>query len=273
MTIRKDDRRGALLPRSAPRQFHLLAKPTGAVCNPGLHVLLLPVQGTALPRQPVPDGRGSARGLPAAANRGARRRARGGGGLAGWRADHDGPGLLPPLDRTGRTAPAARPRITHTIQTNGTLLDDSWAAFFRQHGFLVGLSIDGPRELHDAYRVDKGGKGSFDRVMRGLAASRWPTGTGPRPDCASTPRPAGSRWPWNTPETCTPAITSSSPPTGWATSARTCWTWWPRRGSRRSAGPSGTRCPATAWTATCGSPATAAAPKTGSPPPWTANPA
>ena len=60
----------------------------------------------------------------------------------------------------------------YTIQTNGTLLDEEWASFFRQHGFLVGISIDGPRELHDAYRVNKGGKGSFDQVMRGLEQLR-----------------------------------------------------------------------------------------------------
>lgn len=59
-------------------------------------------------------------------------------------------------------------RIRNVIQTNGTLLDDDWCAFLREHGFLVGLSIDGPRRLHDRYRVDKGGKGSFDRVVRGL---------------------------------------------------------------------------------------------------------
>ena len=57
----------------------------------------------------------------------------------------------------------------HTIRTNGTLLDDAWAAFFAEHGFLVGLSIDGPPEVHDTYRVDKGGRGSFARVMRRLA--------------------------------------------------------------------------------------------------------
>jgi uncharacterized protein len=56
----------------------------------------------------------------------------------------------------------------HTIQTNGTLLDDEWCAFLAEHGFLVGISIDGPRHLHDAYRVDKRGDGSFDKVMRGL---------------------------------------------------------------------------------------------------------
>jgi hypothetical protein len=48
---------GALLPRAAPRQFHLLAKPTGAVCNLDYTYLLLPVQGNAVPGQPVPDGR------------------------------------------------------------------------------------------------------------------------------------------------------------------------------------------------------------------------
>ena len=53
------------------------------------------------------------------------------------------------------------------MQTNGTLLNDEWCAFFKQHNFLVGLSVDGPKEMHDAYRVNKGGAGSFDQVMRG----------------------------------------------------------------------------------------------------------
>src|SRR5580765_2170229 len=46
-------------------------------------------------------------------------------------------------------------RIENDLQTNGTLLNDDWGAFLKQHGFLVGLSIDGPRELHDANRVNK----------------------------------------------------------------------------------------------------------------------
>ena len=58
-------------------------------------------------------------------------------------------------------------RISYTIQTNGTKIDGDWAGFFKEHDFLVGLSVDGPRELHDRYRVDKRGLGSFDRVMAG----------------------------------------------------------------------------------------------------------
>jgi uncharacterized protein len=63
----------------------------------------------------------------------------------------------------------ARPgmRIENTLQTNGTLIDKDWARFFEQHNFLVGLSLDGPRELHNAYRVNKGGAGSFDEALRG----------------------------------------------------------------------------------------------------------
>jgi len=59
-------------------------------------------------------------------------------------------------------------RINNAIQTNGVLLDDAWCEFLAGHEFLVGISIDGPRELHDVCRVDKTGKPTFDRVMRGL---------------------------------------------------------------------------------------------------------
>ena len=58
--------------------------------------------------------------------------------------------------------------ITNAFQTNGILLDDEWGEFLSEHGFLVGLSVDGPREMHDRYRVDKGGSPTFDRVMAGL---------------------------------------------------------------------------------------------------------
>jgi len=57
--------------------------------------------------------------------------------------------------------------VEHTFQTNGILLDDEWCAFFKEYNFLVGLSVDGPRELHDTYRVDRTKQGTFDKVMQG----------------------------------------------------------------------------------------------------------
>lgn len=55
--------------------------------------------------------------------------------------------------------------IQHSMQTNGVLLDDAWCHFFRRQNFLIGLSLDGPADLHNAYRVDKGGNPTFNKVM------------------------------------------------------------------------------------------------------------
>ncbi|KAA1000599.1 anaerobic sulfatase maturase [Paraburkholderia panacisoli] len=61
----------------------------------------------------------------------------------------------------------ARPnqRVANDLQTNGIALDDEWVRFVKKHGFHVGLSIDGPRELHDIYRKTRNGKPTFDHVM------------------------------------------------------------------------------------------------------------
>lgn len=59
-------------------------------------------------------------------------------------------------------------KITNAFQTNGVLLDEDWASFFRDNDFLVGVSIDGPEKLHDAYRKDRAGRGTWKRVMRGI---------------------------------------------------------------------------------------------------------
>ena len=58
--------------------------------------------------------------------------------------------------------------IANALQTNGVLIDDEWGEFLAEHSFLVGVSIDGPRELHNCYRVDKGQAPTFDRVLRGI---------------------------------------------------------------------------------------------------------
>ena len=146
--------------------FHLLAKPTGAVCNldckycfflskemlyPGSRFqmaddLLRIYIRQLLESQAGPDV------------------------IVGWQG---GEPTLMGLDFFERSIKYVeryrRPdqQVTYTIQTNGTKLNDDWCAFFKRHKFLVGLSIDGPADLHDAYRVDKGGAGTFEDVMRG----------------------------------------------------------------------------------------------------------
>ncbi len=63
---------------------------------------------------------------------------------------------------------AGTKRIENALQTNGTLLDDEWCAFLAAKRFLVGISLDGPRQLHDRLRVDRRGGGTFDQVMHGV---------------------------------------------------------------------------------------------------------
>jgi uncharacterized protein len=63
---------------------------------------------------------------------------------------------------------AGQKTITNSLQTNGTLLTEKWCRFLKKHHFMVGISIDGPKEVHDRYRRDRKGNGTFDRVMRGL---------------------------------------------------------------------------------------------------------
>jgi uncharacterized protein len=159
-------------PTLTPRPFHLLAKPTGAVCNldcsycfflskemlyPGSRFRMADELLEEYVRQLI-EAHGNASEVTIA-----------------WQG---GEPTLMGVDFFRRSVEVAgrhlRPgqRAAYTIQTNATLIDEEWADLFREHGFLVGVSIDGPRELHDAYRVDKGGKGSFENVMRGLGHLR-----------------------------------------------------------------------------------------------------
>ncbi len=58
--------------------------------------------------------------------------------------------------------------VHNAFQTNGTLLDEEWCEFLRDHHFLIGISVDGPPAIHDHYRVNKGGRGTSEQVLRGL---------------------------------------------------------------------------------------------------------
>jgi uncharacterized protein len=154
------------MPHRVPPAYHVLAKPTGAICNldckycfflskeamyPGSRfcmpdeVLEAYIQ-QILASQQVPEV------------------------TIAWQG---GEPTLMGLDFFKRSVELAgrykRPgqQVAYTLQTNGTLLNDEWCAFLKTHSFLVGLSVDGPRQMHDTYRLDKGGQGTFDRVVRG----------------------------------------------------------------------------------------------------------
>lgn len=154
------------------RPFHVMAKPTGAVCNLDCAYCfylskeeLYPGSGFRMPDAVLESYVG---GLLAAHE----------GSPEVTVAFQGGEPTLMGIEFFERVLQLerehARPgqTVLNTLQTNATLIDDEWARFLAEHGFLVGVSIDGPRELHDAYRVDKGGKPTFDRVMRGLDALR-----------------------------------------------------------------------------------------------------
>ncbi len=154
-------------PPQAPPAFHLLAKPTGAICNldckycfflskemlyPGSRFHMADKLLETYIRQLL-EAHGRVPEVTIA-----------------WQG---GEPTLIGLDFFKRAVELAEKykkpgqQILHTMQTNGTKLDDAWCAFFKKHNFLIGLSVDGPREIHDTYRVNKGGAGSFDQVMRG----------------------------------------------------------------------------------------------------------
>jgi uncharacterized protein len=161
----------AHIPNGLPPAFHLLAKPTGSACNldcaycfflgkeelyPGSKARMTDETLELYIRQLLESHR-----TPEV--------------TVAWQG---GEPMLMGMEffrravELGRRYAKPGQTVVHSIQTNGTKIDGSWARFFRENGFLVGLSIDGPRELHDAYRRDKAGKPTFDKVMRGLAALR-----------------------------------------------------------------------------------------------------
>ncbi|HEY2368490.1 MAG TPA: anaerobic sulfatase maturase [Polyangiaceae bacterium] len=153
-------------------QFHLLAKPAGAACNLGCQYCFF------LSKENLYESGESHMMSDATLDAYLRQLFEASDGPQVEVAWHGGEPTLRGLDFFRRAVELAeryrRPHqsVHHTLQTNGTLIDEEWAEFLARHRFLVGLSIDGPRDVHDAYRVDKKGAGSFDDVMRGWRVMR-----------------------------------------------------------------------------------------------------
>jgi uncharacterized protein len=153
---------------TAPPAFHVLAKPTGAVCNLDCEYCFYLSKELLYPGSRF---RMAAELQETYISQLLQAHARAPEVIVAWQG---GEPTMMGLDFFRRSIDlqraCARPgqRVLNTIQTNGTLLDDEWGSFLRENEFLVGISIDGPPAMHDAYRVDKGGKPTFDRVLRGL---------------------------------------------------------------------------------------------------------
>ena len=151
-------------PENAPDYFHVMAKPTGAICNLDCEYCFFLSKEALYPGSPfrMKDDVLEAYIRHLIESQNAPQV------TIAWQG---GEPTLMGLDFFQQAMAVggenARPGVTidHTIQTNGTKLDDEWCRFFKKHNFLVGLSLDGPKHMHDAYRVDKRGDGTFDQVM------------------------------------------------------------------------------------------------------------
>ena len=149
----------------ATRRFHAMAKPAGSACNLDCTYCFY------LSKEHLPQGPGRGRMDDETLERFIQQYIQGVTGpevVFSWQG---GEPTLRGLDFFRRVVALenkyAKPgqRIENDLQTNGVLLNEDWARFLKEHRFLVGLSIDGPRELHDRFRVNKGGEPTFDQVV------------------------------------------------------------------------------------------------------------
>lgn len=153
-------------PENAPPSFHVMAKPTGAICNLDCSYCFFLSKEALYPGSPfrmkddVLDAyirqvleSQTAPEVTIAWQGGEPT-------LMGLEFFQQMVVLAQKYVRPGQT-------INHTMQTNGTLLNDAWCEFLKEYDFLVGLSVDGTQEMHDANRVDKGGAPTFNKVMAG----------------------------------------------------------------------------------------------------------
>jgi uncharacterized protein len=152
-------------PRHAPSSVHVLAKPTGAICNLDCQYCFFLSKDTLYPGSKF---RMTDDTLEAYIRQVIESQASSHVTIA-WQG---GEPTLMGLEFFRRANTLARKylrrgaALEHTIQTNGILLDHEWCRFLHENGFLVGLSIDGPQAMHDAYRVDKAGNPTHSQVMR-----------------------------------------------------------------------------------------------------------
>jgi uncharacterized protein len=150
---------------AARRNFHVMAKPAGSTCNLDCKYCFY------LSKETLPNGPGTGKMSDKTLELFIQQYIQGVTGpevVFSWQG---GEPTLRGLDFFRRVVALqkkyAKPnqRVENDLQTNGVLLNEEWAVFLKENGFLVGLSIDGPRELHDRYRVNKGGAPTFDKVM------------------------------------------------------------------------------------------------------------
>jgi uncharacterized protein len=161
MTVYREDNRMKLA-------FHIMAKPIGPICNLSCEYCFYLEKEAMFPRGE--DYRMSDDVLEAYIKQVTEAHADIPELLFSWQGGEPtlmGIDFFKKAIELERNYAAGKP-FMNTLQTNGTLLDDEWCRFLAKNKFLVGLSLDGPRELHDQHRKTRGGEPTFDEVMRGL---------------------------------------------------------------------------------------------------------
>jgi uncharacterized protein len=154
-----------LLGARATRRFHVMAKPAGSACNLDCKYCFY------LSKRELPGGPGSGHMADETLERFVKDyidSVTGDEVVFSWQGGEPtllGLGFFEKVVALQRKHAKPGQRVENDLQTNGTLLDEDWARFLKKHRFLVGLSIDGPREIHDHYRITKHAEPTFDRVV------------------------------------------------------------------------------------------------------------
>lgn len=156
----------------APVQFHAMAKPVGALCNLDCAYCFY------LSKETLPGGSGAGRMSEETLEQFVRQYIEGVSASEVVFTWQGGEPTLRGLDFYRKAVALQKQyarssqRIENDLQTNGTLLNEEWCEFLKENRFLVGLSIDGPRELHDRYRVCMSGRPTHAKVIHAVALLR-----------------------------------------------------------------------------------------------------